>query len=208
MTEQLRAMLERLTKVAKEASGFIETAFSEGELEQNGYWKLAVDLHAEVHAAEQALLSQPTAGDAGAVVESVLMQHRLLHTFISGTDDGLPLVDRLTPDADFAIENGKEEVAALAEAIVAALPALSQQGKVRPWNWKDSPETRTTPIRCLLCESEAVVVAYAPFGCTCSPNKIQPRCSQHLTRANDTSELLTVIEDFRIPLPTAPKQEG
>jgi hypothetical protein len=28
--------------------------------------------------------------------------------------------------------------------------------------WKLTPEVRTTPVKCLLCEDEAVVVVYAP----------------------------------------------
>lgn len=66
--------------------------------------------------------------------------------------------------------------------------------------WKDFPSIVTTPINCLLCSSEAVVVVYAEYGCTCSPNKIQPRCAQHLARALDTGEDIEIIEDFRIPL--------
>lgn len=66
--------------------------------------------------------------------------------------------------------------------------------------WKYEPNTRTTPVKCLLCDSESVVVVYTPQGCTCSPNKYQPRCEQHLSRAIDTGEEIYIIEDFRIPL--------
>lgn len=66
--------------------------------------------------------------------------------------------------------------------------------------WKSEPDVKTTSIQCLLCEDEAVVIVHAPHGCLCSPNKYQPRCMQHLMRANDTDEDITVIEDFRIPL--------
>jgi hypothetical protein len=65
--------------------------------------------------------------------------------------------------------------------------------------WKLTPDVRTTPVKCLLCDTEAVVIAYAPYGCTCSPNKYQPRCYQHLQRAWDTGEDITVVEDFMIP---------
>ena len=57
---------------------------------------------------------------------------------------------------------------------------------------------KTTPIKCLLCYDEAVVVIHAPNGCTCSINKIQPRCGHHLMRATDTQEEFAIIEDFRI----------
>jgi hypothetical protein len=65
-------------------------------------------------------------------------------------------------------------------------------------SWSDAPETKTTPVKCLLCEGEAAVIVYAPYGCTCSPHKIQPRCIQHLMRAWDSQENITVIEDFII----------
>lgn len=65
-------------------------------------------------------------------------------------------------------------------------------------NWNDTPDIRTTPLKCLLCDDEAVVIVYAERGCTCSPNKYQPRCSQHLSRANDSNEDIEVVEDFRI----------
>jgi hypothetical protein len=68
--------------------------------------------------------------------------------------------------------------------------------------WRDTPEVKTTPIMCLLCgDKEASVVVYTPHGCTCSPNKIQPRCEHHLMRAYDTGEDYTIIEDFRIYAP-------
>jgi hypothetical protein len=66
--------------------------------------------------------------------------------------------------------------------------------------WKNEPSTETDPLRCLLCTDDAAVVIYAPDGCTCSPNKYQPRCRQHLSRANDTDEEFVIVEDFRIPL--------
>jgi hypothetical protein len=43
---------------------------------------------------------------------------------------------------------------------------------------------------------EAVAITYAPHGCTCSPNQIQPRCAQHLMRAWDSEEELYIVEDF------------
>jgi hypothetical protein len=66
--------------------------------------------------------------------------------------------------------------------------------------WKDHPGVTTTPVKCLLCDSEAAVIVYAPNGCTCSPNKYQPRCEQHLRRAWDTGEDIVVVEDFRLPV--------
>jgi hypothetical protein len=66
--------------------------------------------------------------------------------------------------------------------------------------WKDHPGIKTTPVKCLLCDDEAAVIVYAPNGCTCSPNKYQPRCIQHLHRAWDSGEDITVVEDFRIPV--------
>lgn len=65
--------------------------------------------------------------------------------------------------------------------------------------WKLTPEIRTTPIKCILCDSEAAVIIYAPNGCTCSPNKYQPRCYQHLLRVLDTDSGIQVVEDFMIP---------
>ncbi|HEX4611120.1 MAG TPA: hypothetical protein VH092_23215 [Urbifossiella sp.] len=65
--------------------------------------------------------------------------------------------------------------------------------------WKDHPDVTTTPVKCLLCYSEAAAIVYAPNGCTCSPNKYQPRCEQHLRRAWDTGEDIIVVEDFRLP---------
>lgn len=65
--------------------------------------------------------------------------------------------------------------------------------------WKDHPAVQTTPVKCLLCDSEAVVIIHAPDGCTCSPNKYQPRCDQHLHRLMDTGEEFVIVEDFRIP---------
>lgn len=67
------------------------------------------------------------------------------------------------------------------------------------YEWKNTPEIRTTPVKCLLCDDEAVVVVFAQHGCTCSPNKYQPRCMQHLVRAYATNEDIMIVEDFRIP---------
>lgn len=61
--------------------------------------------------------------------------------------------------------------------------------------WKHVPEVRTTPIKCLLCEEQATAIFYCPRGCTCSPNKIQPRCEHH---AYDTMDEMYILEDFRI----------
>lgn len=69
-----------------------------------------------------------------------------------------------------------------------------------PHEWKMTPQIRTTPIKCLICNDEAVVIVHAPCGCTCSPNKYQPRCMHHLMRATDTGEEIYIVEDFRIPL--------
>jgi hypothetical protein len=65
--------------------------------------------------------------------------------------------------------------------------------------WKNEPSVTTTPVKCLLCDSEAVAIVYARNGCTCSANKYQPRCEQHLSRARDTGEDFTVVEDFQVP---------
>lgn len=73
-------------------------------------------------------------------------------------------------------------------------------------NWANTPEIKTTPIQCIFgCKEQAVVITYAKNGCTCHPNKIQPRCEQHLERAFSTGEELEIIEDFRIP--TSPGEE-
>lgn len=64
--------------------------------------------------------------------------------------------------------------------------------------WNDTPDILITPIKCLLCSDDAVVIVYAENGCTCSPNKYQPRCMQHLMRANDSNEDIEIVEDFRI----------
>jgi hypothetical protein len=66
--------------------------------------------------------------------------------------------------------------------------------------WRAHPGVTTTPVKCLLCDSEAVAIVYARNGCTCSPNKYQPRCEQHLRRAWDTGEDIVVVEDFRVPV--------
>ena len=50
------------------------------------------------------------------------------------------------------------------------------------------------PLRCLLCDAEAVVVIEAPNGCTCARNVYQPRCRQHLERASDSGEIFAVVE--------------
>lgn len=70
--------------------------------------------------------------------------------------------------------------------------------RIKCHEWNAEPMVKTTPVKCLLCESEAVAVGYFPHGCTCSPNKIQPRCMQHLIRADDTEEEFVILEDFRI----------
>ena len=57
---------------------------------------------------------------------------------------------------------------------------------------------KTTPVKCILCDAEASAIFYCPRGCTCSPNKIQPRCEHHIMRANDTKEEMYLLEDFRI----------
>jgi hypothetical protein len=64
--------------------------------------------------------------------------------------------------------------------------------------WKYVPEIRTTPVKCLLCNTDASAIYYCPNGCTCSPNKIQPRCEHHAGRAYDTEEIMYVLEDFRL----------
>lgn len=69
---------------------------------------------------------------------------------------------------------------------------------VEPKLWIDDAGVKTTPVKCLLCEADAAIIGYFPFGCTCSPNKIQPRCMQHFLRANDTEESFEIIEDFRM----------
>lgn len=69
--------------------------------------------------------------------------------------------------------------------------------EVAPHSWKNKGIT-TTDIKCLLCSASAAVIVYAPEGCTCSPNKIQPRCDHHLGRAYDTEESITILEDFRL----------
>lgn len=61
-----------------------------------------------------------------------------------------------------------------------------------------SVSERIKPLPCILCADIASVIVYAPFGCTCADNKIQPRCAQHLQRAYDSNEDITIIEDFRI----------
>jgi hypothetical protein len=75
---------------------------------------------------------------------------------------------------------------------------VRESGDLPVHEWKNTPEVKTTPVKCLLCDAEAVVITYAPHGCTCSPNKIQPRCAQHLHRARDTMEEIYIIEDFII----------
>lgn len=70
--------------------------------------------------------------------------------------------------------------------------------EVTPHDWKTEPGVTTTSIKCLLCDDPAAVIVYAPHGCTCSPNKIQPRCDHHLHRAWDTDEDIEIIEDFRL----------
>lgn len=80
-----------------------------------------------------------------------------------------------------------------------------QEGGWRSHSWGSEQETKTTPVKCLLCDSEAVAIFHAPNGCTCAPNKIQPRCQQHVLRADDTGEELYLLEDFRIPQP--PKEK-
>lgn len=65
-------------------------------------------------------------------------------------------------------------------------------------NWSSEPDVKTSPIKCFICDDPASVVIYAPHGCTCSPNKIQPRCEHHLMRAYDTGETYTILEDFRL----------
>lgn len=78
-------------------------------------------------------------------------------------------------------------------------PAI--KGEIKIHEWKDFPGTKTTPVKCILCKDDAVVVVYAPNGCTCSPNKYQPRCMQHLMRLFDSDEGgFDIIEDFRISL--------
>lgn len=74
---------------------------------------------------------------------------------------------------------------------------------IEPHEWKNKPHVTTTSVKCLLCDDEALAVAvfYAPHGCTCSPNKIQPRCMQHLMRADNTDEEMHMLGDFRIPIP-------
>lgn len=62
-------------------------------------------------------------------------------------------------------------------------------------------DAKTTLLPCLLCDDPAAVIVYAPNGCTCSPNKIQPRCQHHLNRALDSNEDIEIIEDFRLPQP-------
>lgn len=69
------------------------------------------------------------------------------------------------------------------------------------FRWKKRPGAKTTPVKCLLCDDEAAVIICARHGCTCSPNKYQPRCMQHLIRAIDSNETFEVVEDFTIPIP-------
>lgn len=72
---------------------------------------------------------------------------------------------------------------------------------IPPHDWSRHPGIVTTRVDCLLCEDPAVVVCYFPNGCTCSPNRVQARCMQHLIRASDTEEDFAILEDFRIPVP-------
>lgn len=67
-------------------------------------------------------------------------------------------------------------------------------------SWQHSPDTKTTPVKCLLCDAQASVIVHAPYGCTCSPNIIQPRCEHHYRRALDSNEDMRILEDFRVPL--------
>ena len=53
------------------------------------------------------------------------------------------------------------------------------------------------PLRCILCDADAVVVIYAPHGCTCATNRVQPRCRQHLGRADDSEETFEILEDLQ-----------
>jgi hypothetical protein len=62
-------------------------------------------------------------------------------------------------------------------------------------NWSDHSCVKTTPVKCLLCDAESVAITYALHGCTCSPNKIPPRCAQHLIWAWDSEEELHIVED-------------
>ena len=64
------------------------------------------------------------------------------------------------------------------------------------WEYFAKEGLRTTSIKCILCESPASAIFYCPRGCTCSVNKIQPRCEYHIMRANE--EMYT-LEDFRRP---------
>jgi hypothetical protein len=65
--------------------------------------------------------------------------------------------------------------------------------------WKDHPGVKTTPVKCLLCDDLAAVIVYCPNGCTCSPNKYQPRCDHYLGRLFATCDDpgIRLVEDFR-----------
>jgi hypothetical protein len=76
--------------------------------------------------------------------------------------------------------------------------AYRDPSKVMTHVWNNEPIVRTDRVRCLLCSDDACVIIHAPLGCTCSPNKYQPRCSHHLQRAYDTGEQFEIVEDFRV----------
>lgn len=80
------------------------------------------------------LASAPVERDPYPVIVTALMEHRLLYTQIDGDDEGLPLVDMLTPDGDTSIARGKEEIGLIADAVCDALEkaSASQPAQVAP----------------------------------------------------------------------------
>lgn len=60
------------------------------------------------------------------------------------------------------------------------------------------PDTPYSKASCDLCSDIAVVMIYAPNGCTCLANKYQRRCMQHLIRADDYKEEFEIVEDYRV----------
>ena len=109
-------------------------------------------------------------------------------------------MERVSTDPRFGRYDSNKEAY---RAMIAAAPAVSvPMREYGCHEWKHTPAIKTTPVKCLLCADEATVIIYAADGCTCSPNKFQPRCEQHLMRLRDTGEEFEILEDFRIPTPS------